>query len=92
LAGCGLRGHQYPVAAALAGCAPLLITAHVWQRRQMCLMDRFGFARTAAKEQRRAFGFKTGDLVRAQGPTKDGELGSPCMGRVAMRARGVFTV
>src|SRR5262249_28712178 len=42
---------------------PLVITAHGHQRRQLCLMNRAGFPRTAPKEQSRAFGFKTGDLV-----------------------------
>jgi hypothetical protein len=32
----------------------------------MCRMNKHGFPRTAAKQQRVNFGFQTGDLVRAE--------------------------
>jgi 5-methylcytosine-specific restriction endonuclease McrA len=69
---------------------PLLITAQGWQRRQMCLMDRFGFPRTEAKETSRAFVFKTGDMVRAVVPT--GKPQGTHVGKVAIKAKGQFTI
>jgi len=69
---------------------PLLIQATGWQRRQMCLMDRFGFVRTSAKRQGRVKGFCTGDLVRAVVTT--GKKAGNYVGRVAVRANGFFNV
>jgi hypothetical protein len=69
---------------------PLVITAQGWQRRQMCLMDRYGFPRTKAKERSRVQGFKTGDMVRAVVPT--GAKAGTYVGKVAVRVRGVFNL
>jgi 5-methylcytosine-specific restriction endonuclease McrA len=70
--------------------APLLIVATGWQRRQMCLMDAYGFPRTKAKRQSRVQGFKTGDIVRAVVPT--GVKVGTYVGRVAVRATGSFNI
>lgn len=69
---------------------PLLIRATGWQRRQMCLMDRFGFPRTRAKERSRVKGFCTGDLARAVVPT--GKHVGVHVGRLAVRATGSFNI
>jgi hypothetical protein len=69
---------------------PLVITAQGWQRRQMCLVDKFGFPRTKPKAHSRVFGFKTGDIVRAVVPT--GQKRGSYVGRVAVRARGAFNL
>jgi hypothetical protein len=60
------------------------------QARQMCRMDKHGFPRTQAKAHRLAYGFQTGDIVRAVVPsgTKKGTY----LGKVAIRARGSFTI
>ena len=60
------------------------------QARQMCRMDKHGFPRTRAKAQRLAYGFQTGDIVRAVVPTGT-KKGTYC-GKVAIRARGSFTI
>lgn len=69
---------------------PLVIQAQRWQRRQMCLVDRYGFPRTHAKGASRAYGFKTGDVVRAIVPT--GKPRGTHEGKVAIKARGQFTI
>jgi 5-methylcytosine-specific restriction endonuclease McrA len=69
---------------------PLRITAVGRQSRQMCLMDKYGFPRTRAKAHRLAYGFQTGDLVRAVVPT--GAKKGTYQGKVAIRARGSFTI
>ncbi len=69
---------------------PLAIKATGWQRRQMCLMDAYGFPRTRAKEHSRVHGFKTGDLVKAVVMT--GAKAGTYVGKVAVRATGSFTI
>ncbi|PWT70177.1 MAG: HNH endonuclease [Chloroflexi bacterium] len=69
---------------------PLLITAQRWQRRQMCLMNEHGFPRTRAKGASRVQGFKTGDMVKAVVPS--GKPEGIHVGKVAVKARGYFTV
>ena len=69
---------------------PVSIRAQGWQRRQMCLMDRFGFPRTQSKTHSNVQGFKTGDLVRATVP--DGAKAGTYIGRVAVRATGRFNI
>ena len=83
-------GASTPQTLHIAGVIPLLITATGRQSRQMCRMDKYGFPRTRAKVQRLAYGFQTGDIVRAVVPsgTKKGSY----QGRVAIRARGSFTI
>jgi 5-methylcytosine-specific restriction endonuclease McrA len=69
---------------------PLSITAQRWQRRQMCLMNEHGFPRTKAKGVSRVQGFKTGDMVKAVVPS--GKPRGTHIGKVAVKARGLFTV
>jgi hypothetical protein len=47
---------------------PLEIKAVGRGRRQMCLMDRYGFPRTKPKAGKQFFGFKTGDMVKVVVP------------------------
>jgi 5-methylcytosine-specific restriction endonuclease McrA len=58
--------------------------------RQMCRMDRYGFPRTSSKGSRRVFGFKTGDIVKAQVPA--GKHAGSYRGRVAIRKSGSFNI
>ena len=83
-------GASTPETLQAAGVTPLLITATGRQARQMCRMDKHGFPRTRAKARRLAYGFQTGDIVRAVVPsgTKKGTY----LGRVAIRARGSFSI
>ena len=69
---------------------PLAISAQRWQRRQMCLMNGIGFPRTKAKGASRAYGFKTGDRVKAVVPT--GKPRGTHVGKVAIKASGAFTI
>jgi hypothetical protein len=56
----------------------------------MCLMNEHGFPRTKAKGTSCVIGFKTGDLVKAVVPT--GKPKGTHVGKVAVKARGLFTV
>ena len=69
---------------------PLGITATGRQRRQMCLMDRFGFPRTKGKGVSVVQGFRSGDIVRAVVPA--GKPAGTHIGKVAVRTRGVFNI
>lgn len=69
---------------------PLLVKAESRGSRQKCLMDKFGFPRTAAKAARRVFGFQTGDLVEAK--VTKGKKQGRYVGRVAVRTTGNFNV
>ncbi|MEM9955685.1 MAG: HNH endonuclease, partial [Chloroflexota bacterium] len=69
---------------------PLLITAMGRQSRQMCRVDRFGFPRTKAKQNRSVKGFQTGDIVKAV-VTKGKKIGT-YVGRIAVRASGSFNI
>jgi 5-methylcytosine-specific restriction endonuclease McrA len=68
---------------------PLQIHAQGWQRRQLCLLKRFGCPRTAAQARRRVCGCQTGDLVRAVVPAARTTAGVS-VGRVAVRGTGSF--
>lgn len=59
-------------------------------RRQMCLMDRYGFPRTKPKAVKRVRGFQTGDMVKAV--LSDGKKAGVYVGRVAVRAIGSFCI
>ncbi len=69
---------------------PLIVTAKGHGCRQKCLMDRYGFPRTAAKDATFVKGFQTGDTVKAI-VTKGAKVGT-YMGRVAVRASGSFDI
>lgn len=68
----------------------ILIKAMGRGRRQMCLMDRYGFPRTKPKSAKRVYGFQTGDMVKATVPS--GKKAGSYVGRVAIRARGGFGI
>jgi 5-methylcytosine-specific restriction endonuclease McrA len=84
-------GQSTPAVLQVRDVSPLLIAAAGRQRRQMCLMDAFGFPRTKAKSTRVIRGFQTGDLVRAVVPGTLKRAGTH-VGRVAVKARGAFTI
>ena len=67
---------------------PLLIKATGRGCRQFCRMDKYGFPRTSAKAQKRVYGFKTGDLVKAIVPK--GVKTGTYFGRIAVRLSGNF--
>ncbi|MCI0709621.1 MAG: HNH endonuclease [Chloroflexi bacterium] len=69
---------------------PLIITATGRQSRQMCRVDKYGFPRTRAKQQRTVKGFQTGDMVRAV--VTSGKKAGTYTGRVAVRASGFFDI
>jgi 5-methylcytosine-specific restriction endonuclease McrA len=69
---------------------PLAIKAQRWQRRQMCLVTKHGFPRTKAKAASHAFGFRTGDIVKAVVPS--GTPQGTHVGKVAIKASGYFTI
>jgi 5-methylcytosine-specific restriction endonuclease McrA len=83
-------GASTPAQLSLQGVYPLLLVATGRQNRQMCLMNRYGFPRTKAKAQRCAYGFQTGDLVRAVVP--QGKRAGTYQGKVAIKANGYFTI
>jgi 5-methylcytosine-specific restriction endonuclease McrA len=83
-------GNSTPKALKVEGVVPLLINATGHGSRQMCLMDRFGFPRTAAKQVKRFKGFQTGDIVRAI--VTRGKKTGTYVGRVAIRATGYFNI
>jgi len=70
---------------------PLRIIASGRQCRQMCLMDRYGFPRTKAKQRSAKHSFRTGDIVRAVVPAHLKNAGTH-VGRMAAKARGSFTI
>jgi 5-methylcytosine-specific restriction endonuclease McrA len=83
----GVSGTQVRVVPTLVA---LNVKATGRGRRQMCLLDKYGFPRTAAKSVRRVHGFQTGDLVEAVVPS--GKYSGVQQGRVAIRATGSFRI
>ena len=59
-------------------------------RRQMCLMDKYGFPRTAPKQSSKVHGFQTGDMAYANVPS--GKKAGIHRGRIAVRKTGYFRV
>lgn len=68
----------------------LTITAQGRGSRQMCLVNKYGFPRTSAKEAKRVYGFQTGDLVKAV--VTRGKKKGIYVGRVAIRKSGSFNI
>jgi 5-methylcytosine-specific restriction endonuclease McrA len=68
----------------------LVIAAKGHGSRQMCRTDKHGFPRRHVPRQKRWFGFKTGDLVKAVVP--GGKCVSTHVGRVAIRTSGWFNI
>jgi hypothetical protein len=83
-------GNSTPEPLEVEGVVPLLINATGHGSRQMCLMDRFGFPRTTAKQVKRVNGIQTGDIVQAI-VTRGKKIGT-YVGRVAIRATGYFNI
>lgn len=83
-------GKSTPQALKTTGVVPLLICATGHGSRQMCLMNAYGFPRTAAKGTRTVHGFQTGDLVKAVVPA--GKKQGTYWGRVAVRSSGSFNI
>jgi 5-methylcytosine-specific restriction endonuclease McrA len=69
---------------------PLEIKANGRGCRQLCLTDKYGFPRTKPKAGKQFFGFKTGDIVKADVPK--GKNKGEYKGRVAVRQTGSFRV
>jgi hypothetical protein len=84
-------GKSTPANLSLRGVVPLLIAASGHGRRQMCLMDKYGFPRTKPKQKKMKHGFRTGDIVRAVIPARLNNAGVH-VGRVAVKAKGDFTI
>jgi 5-methylcytosine-specific restriction endonuclease McrA len=83
-------GRSTPEAILVKGVVPLSIKATGHGRRQMCLMDGFGFPRTGPKEAKFVKGFQTGDIVRAI--VTSGKKVGTYLGRVAVRTTGSFNL
>jgi len=73
------------------GVMPLAITAYGHGCRQMCLMDKYGFPRSSAKEKKFKHGFKTGDIVKAVVPKHLKNAGTH-VGRMSAKASGAFNI
>lgn len=58
--------------------------------RQMCLMDRYGFPRTKAKQVKRVQGFQSGDLVRLT--QTSGKYKGVYTGKVSVRKNKMFDI
>jgi hypothetical protein len=84
-------GASTPELLNIEGVALLLIKACGHGRRQMCLMDKYGFPRTKAKQKQFTHGFRTGDIVRADVPAHLKSGGSH-VGRMSAKANGAFTI
>jgi 5-methylcytosine-specific restriction endonuclease McrA len=67
---------------------PLLITAKGHGSRQMCRTDKYGFPSRYVPRQKRWFGFRTGDLVKAVVP--NGKYAGVHTGRITIRSRPSF--
>jgi 5-methylcytosine-specific restriction endonuclease McrA len=68
----------------------LLIACKGHGRRQMCRTNKYGFPIRHVPRQKRFFGFRTGDLVRAVVPS--GRYKGTHVGRVAIRKTGSFNI
>ena len=83
-------GASTPAILAVQQVIPVLITAVGRQRRQMCLVDKYGFPRTTAKGQRVIQGYQTGDMVAAV--VTSGKRTGRYEGKVAVKASGYFAI
>jgi len=83
-------GKSTPEHIETCGVVPLAITAYGHGRRQMCLMDKYGFPRTSPKKKG-THGFRTGDIVKAVVPSHLKHAGIH-VGRLSAKASGSFTI
>lgn len=84
-------GASTPARLQTAQVFPLLIAATGRGHRRMCNTNGLGFPVSYRQRHKRSFGFQTGDLVRAVVPVMLACRGTH-VGRVAVRARGTFTI
>jgi hypothetical protein len=84
-------GKSTPDVLKTKGVVPLAITAYGHGCRQMCLMDKYGFPRSSAKEKKFKHGFKTGDIVKAVVPKHLKNAGTH-VGRMSAKASGSFNI
>ncbi|HLZ59445.1 MAG TPA: RNA-guided endonuclease IscB [Ktedonosporobacter sp.] len=84
-------GASTPEILRVKGVVPLLIKANGHGCRQMCLMDKHGFPRTAPKTKKFKHPFRTGDIVRAVVPAPLKNVGVH-VGRMSAKANGSFTI
>ena len=83
-------GESTPAALDTKGVQPLQVRAYGHGCRQMCLMTKYGFPRTAAKKKG-THGFQTGDIVKAVVPSHLKNAGIH-VGRMSAKASGSFTI
>ena len=81
-------GESTPDALDVAVGSVLLIACKGHGTRQMCRTDKYGFPNRHVPRQKRHFGFRTGDLVRAVVP--NGKYRGVHVGRVTIRTRPSF--
>jgi hypothetical protein len=79
-------GKSTPAVLFTTGIVPLSIKATGHGRRQMCLMDKYGFPRTSPKGCKKVNGFQTGDMVQAVVPS--GTKRGTYVGRITVRSTG----
>ncbi len=84
-------GASTPERLGIKGVAPLLIKASGHGCRQLCLVDKYGFPRSKAKQKQFKHGFHTGDIVRAYVPSHLKNPGRH-VGRMSAKANGAFTI
>jgi 5-methylcytosine-specific restriction endonuclease McrA len=84
-------GVSTPQVLVTVGVKPLFVTAKGHGNRAMCRTDTYGFPRAHRTRQKVFFGFRTGDIVRADVPSTSKKAGR-YVGRVAVRASGRFDV
>jgi hypothetical protein len=68
----------------------LLIKSTGYGTRQLCQTDKYGFPIRHRARKKKAFGFQTGDMVRADIPS--GKFKGVYVGRVTIRQKPDFTV
>ena len=83
-------GRSTPAVLRVNDVLPLHIIATGHGRRQVCLMDRFGFPRSKPKPAKRVMGYQSGDLVRAV--VHQGKKMGTYVGKVAVRSSGSFNI
>lgn len=83
-------GRSTPEYIQVKGVVPLFITAHGHGCRQVQNVDHFGFPHGKPKQGGRAYGFRTGDMVRAV--VTSGKKVGTYTGRVLVRATGSFDI
>jgi 5-methylcytosine-specific restriction endonuclease McrA len=81
-------GRSTPECISTMGVVPLLIKATGHGNRQMCGTDKYGFPKRHRQRHKHAFGFQTGDMVKAVIPI--GKYQGTYEGTIAIRHRPSF--